>query len=329
MKYHPFLFSALLLTATSQLLADEQGLHREEFPTEFTPWFTGPLIASSGYTVKPHHYNLEPYFYCFVYNGGYNHDWKVVPVHNFYYNLLQIQYKMGLAKRLDFQIYPQFVYAEYLGSRNCNISDWPLGFGIQVIESEVEDLYPALKLTLRSTIPFGKYQKLRAAKQGTDDLGTGSWQPSFSLVFAKIYHTARKHYLDVRLAFNYQFGVHVHVKGLNNYGGASNTRGVVHLGDSFILDAAFQYNLTQRWALACDVCYTHTNTNHFSGRTGTTAAGLPAVNTAPSSEQFSLAPAIEYNWSKRIGLIAGSWFTYAGRNSNRFASGIIALNIYL
>ncbi len=327
MKYHRFIFTALL--AASPLLADEQGLHQETFTGTFTPWFTGPLIASSGYTVRPGHYNVEPYLYAYVYNGGYNEDWKVVPVHNFYYNLLQIQFKMGIADRVDWQIYPQAVYSEYQGSHNCNIADWPLGVGFQVIKSSVEDPYPALKLTLRSNIPFGKYQKLQADKQGTDALGTGSWQPSFSLVFAKLFHTARKHYLDMRFAFNYQFGVPVHVKGLNSYGGARNTRGVVHLGDSFILDAAFQYNLNQRWALACDVFYTHTNTNHFSGRTGTTSTGAPAVNTEPSSEQFSLAPAIEYNWSKRIGLIAGSWFTFAGRNSNRFASGIIALNMYL
>jgi hypothetical protein len=49
---------------------------------------------------------------------------------------------------------------------------------------------------------------------------------------------------------------------------------------------------------------------------------------APSNEQWSVAPAIEYNWSKNVGLIVGSWFSFAGRNSVRFISGVAALNIY-
>ncbi len=323
-----FIYAALLI-GTCPLVADEQGAHQDFFPTTFTPWFTGPLIAPSGYTAKPGHYNIEPYIYFYVYNGRYNQDWKTVSAPNFYYTLLQVQYKMGLAERFDFQIYPQAVYARFQGSSYCNISDWPLGFGFQLLKADVVEYLPAVKLTLRATLPLGKYQHLSADKKGTDDLGTGSWQPGFSLVFAKLFHTARKHYLDVRFASHYRFGIPVHVKGLNNYGGAPNTRGTVHVGDSFILDAAFQYNLTQRWAVACDLYYAHKNTNHFSGKTGTTAAGLPAVNTAPSSEQFSLAPAIEYNWSKNLGLIGGVWFTFAGRNSNRFTSGVIALNIYI
>src|ERR1700677_2992865 len=107
MKCRRLLFTTLLLIGSSQLLADEQGLHQTIFPEEFTPWFTGPLISSSGYTVKPQHYNLEPYFYFYVYNGGYNEDWTIVPVHNFYYAVLQVQYKMGLSEWADFQIYPQ------------------------------------------------------------------------------------------------------------------------------------------------------------------------------------------------------------------------------
>ncbi len=320
---------AMLLMGACPLVADEQGSHQDTFPTAFSPWFTGPLIASSGFTVKPNHYNIEPYLYCYVYNGNYNQDWKTVSAPNFYYNVLQVQYKMGLVDRVDFQIYPQAVYTRFKGSQYCNVGDWPLGVGFQLLRADIVEYLPAIKLTLRANIPLGKYQHLKADKQGTDDLGIGSWQPGFSVVLAKMFHTARKHYLDLRLAFNYQFGLPVHVKGLNNYGGAPNTRGTVRVGDSFIIDGALQYNFDQRWAFACDFYYTHGNTNHFSGKTGTTAAGTPAVNTAPSSEQFSLAPAIEYNWSKNIGLIGGVWFTYAGRNSTRFTTGIIALNIYI
>src|SRR5271166_6066085 len=54
---------AMLLMGACPLVADEQGSHQDNFPTAFTPWFTGPLIAPSGYTVKSNHYNIEPYLY--------------------------------------------------------------------------------------------------------------------------------------------------------------------------------------------------------------------------------------------------------------------------
>jgi hypothetical protein len=52
------------------------------------------------------------------------------------------------------------------------------------------------------------------------------------------------------------------------------------------------------------------------------------VNGGPSSSQYSLAPAIEYNWSQNIGLIGGVWFTVAGQNISQFNSIVIALNYY-
>ncbi len=49
---------------------------------------------------------------------------------------------------------------------------------------------------------------------------------------------------------------------------------------------------------------------------------------SPTSAQFSIAPAIEYNWNANIGIIFGSWFTLAGKNSTQFTSGVFAFNYY-
>jgi hypothetical protein len=56
------------------------------------------------------------------------------------------------------------------------------------------------------------------------------------------------------------------------------------------------------------------------------ASLLAATNEREASIQYSLAPAIEYNWSEKLGLIAGCWLTIAGKNSRKFTSGVIALN---
>jgi hypothetical protein len=44
--------------------------------------------------------------------------------------------------------------------------------------------------------------------------------------------------------------------------------------------------------------------------------------------QYSLAPAIEYNWNIDLGVISGVWFTFAGKNAEAFASWVTALNYY-
>jgi hypothetical protein len=90
----------------------------------------------------------------------------------------------------------------------------------------------------------------------------------------------------------------------------------------------FEISLSQRWAIANDIQYVHTNKTRFKGRKGATRGVANRVG-RPSSEQWSLAPAIEYNWSDDYGVIAGVWFTFAGRNTIEFTSGVIAVNIYL
>ena len=172
-------------------------------------------------------------------------------------------------------------------------------------------------------------QHLKASKLGTDATGIGSLLPSTSLVFAKLCQAYGIHYVEGRLAINYRIGTDVHVKGINAYGGAPNTHGKAFPGNGVFVDGSVQYNLTQRWALACDAYYTHGNKSRFSGYRGTYESGSAAIVKRPSFEQFSLAPALQYNWSKNLGIIGGSWFTIAGRNVPQFTSAIIALNIHI
>jgi len=292
------------------------------------PWFTGPLIAPSGDTVPAGHWNIQPYLYYFVFPAKYNSHWKVKSIPNFYSTVLQVQAKVGLLKWLDFQFQPQIVYNRTQGADYCNIDDLPIGINIQILKAKIKSWKPSTKLSFRVNIPLGKYQHLKPSRKGTDAIGVGSWFPGVLLTFSKLFHLSKLHYLETRLSFNYQIGTPVHVKGLNSYGGAPNTHGVVYPGNFFSVDGAIEYSITQNWAFACDLIYAHDNKTRFSGKVGS-IHGQPASNTLPSDENWSLAPAIEYNWSKRVGLIAGSWFSFAGRNSLQFYSAIISVNIYI
>jgi hypothetical protein len=117
------------------------------------------------------------------------------------------------------------------------------------------------------------------------------------------------------------------VKGFNAYGGGYQTQGTVYPGWNYQGIVSFEFTLNQNWVLTLDNVYTHINKNRFSGNPGVTASGNPATVGDPSSEQLSFAPAIEYNFSSNIGIIAGAWVTATGRNSTEFRSAVIELDV--
>ena len=145
----------------------------------------------------------------------------------------------------------------------------------------------------------------------------------------------------------------VHVKGINAYGGAKDTKGKIYPGNQFLQVLGLELSLTQRWALALDILNIYGNKTRFTGKKGTGATGSGSPNNpgdfnpiipvnpfqtlipvplvvvgGPSFNQFSLAPALEYNWNNNLGIIGGAWFTVAGRNTADFVQWVIAFNLY-
>ncbi len=308
------------------LAADEQATQNISFGHRSEAWFTGPLIAPSGYTVKPGHVNVQPYQFVTVDTGVYSPHWGVVDKPNFYTLNLVVPSKVGIYNGFDFHVVPSASYNKTEGVGSFAFGDMPFGFSFQLLFSEFEDPWPAIKLTVRASVPSGKYQQLSESRLKTDVGGTGSWEPGVSLIFGKLWNTHGIHYLETRLSMNYRIETPVHVRGFNVYGGSADTRGIVYPGNVFTIDGAIEYNFTKRWAFACDAVYTHVNRTDFSGRAGTLSDGTPGTITGSSTEQFSLAPAIEYNLSRSYGFIGGVWFSFAGRNAPQFASGILSFD---
>lgn len=315
----------------------EVGTHElpQGKPGAPTPWFTGPIIAPSSVAVPPGHVTIEPYVFATVTGGLYTKHWHTISLPNVYNNkskslpnfysyTLQTIIQAGIVPGIDCRIDPQLFYNTCGGAKSFEFGDFPIGMGFQLLHEDSERWVPNIKFAIRAYIPSGKYQHLNPNKNGTDGVGTGSWNPSAVLIFGKIFHTSGVHFISSRLEARYTVGTPVHVKGLNVYGGAKGTHGTVYPGNVLFIDLAGEYSLTQNWALALDTIYIHENKTRFSGKTP-----LKAPVGYSSLEQFSLAPAIEYNFNVNIGIIAGAWFTVAGRNAYQFASGTIAINIYI
>lgn len=126
-----------------------------------------------------------------------------------------------------------------------------------------------------------------------------------------------------RINAGYSIPSSVDVRGFSVYGGGYGTSGVVHPGCFFEFIGALEYQLTQNWVFACDFLYIHGNKTTFGGYPGVTSTGSVATVGKSSNEQFSIAPAIEYNFNADFGVIGGIWATFAGRNAKAFFAPIL------
>lgn len=303
-------------------ITEEAKAEHEPFP-----WFTGPLLTPSGHVVPTGHYNIEPYQFITTNYGLYDANWHTHSTPNIYTLNTQTFIQFGLPWKSDFTIVPAWSWNHRHGASHWVLNDMIFGLDFELLSDERGKWWPAIKLGLRATIPTGRYQKLHPKSKGTDIGGTGSWLPTVGLTMSRLFWWGGNYFFNPRLSAHYTIPNSVHVKNFNTYGGGHHTRGTVYPGQTLNVLFGFEISLSQNWAIAHDISYLHTNKTRFKGRKGATA-GVPNQIGLPSSEQWSLAPAIEYNWTENYGVIAGAWFSFAGRNIPEFASAVIAVNVY-
>ena len=289
-----------------------------------TPWLTGPLLAPTG-TVTPYgNFEIEPYAYFTAYTGMYSDDWKTISApDNFFSFNNQYVIFIGLTSWMDINILPQFFINSYLGKTSTHFGDFTAGFDFQLYPADLDSLIPGVKISLQEVFPTGSFQNFNQATFSPDQTGQGTFGTNINLVFYKVYHLAGRHFMSVTVSGAYQINSSVHVHGYNSYGGGVGTNGKIVGGNIFEAVVSFEFTFDQNWGFAIDNVYIHKDRTVFSGVAGISPNGAPAFVGTRSTEQISFAPAIEYNISENMGLIAGCWFTAFGRNSSKFASGVV------
>lgn len=281
-----------------------------------SPWMTGPLLAPAGKTIPAGHVNIEPYALYTVTENAFRN-----------LNLLPIV-TVGLTSFLDLQATLPYYYNWERHQHGSHIADASLTLGLQVLTQKENTWIPDLRFTIQENFPTGVYQNLNPAKFGTDVTGHGSYGTSFGLNFQRVDELIKEHYLRTRLSIIYTNLGKVKVHGLNAFGGGINTQGLVNPGNSFSTDLAFEYSLTQNWVPVFEMLYTQSLKTNFTGVSGFTPAGDLAGVGGAGGKQFSLAPALEYNFNANLGVIAGVWFSVSGPHASRFTTEAIAINYY-
>lgn len=293
------------------------------------PWFTGPLLAGSGNTLPANHVDIEPYFFYTKVYGTFNSQRKAVALpNNFYTFNPTMVMTLGVTNFMDIQAIIPYVYNHTNGQSNGDVGDSTVTLGFQLLRGVADTWRPSIRGTVSETFPTGNFENLNPAQQGTDATGTGAYQTSLGLNFQELWHVTPSKYLRGRLALGYTFESTSDIQGPSAFGGNTQTSGRQTLGDQFSADLAMEYTLTNHWVPALDILYTTSGSSTFNGVPGTTTEGLPAIEGGPSGDRLSLAPAIEYNFNSHLGIIAGPWFSVAGRNAAQFVSAVVAINYY-
>ncbi|MCI5053076.1 MAG: hypothetical protein MRY21_08100 [Simkaniaceae bacterium] len=309
--------------AQIQAELDEAQATFERAQKMFIPYYTGPLITASATNVPMGHTNIQPYLYLTDTYAAFNSKRRSIDQTNIFTIQPLFLWQYGLTHWLDINIIAQGYLRWRKGQSAQRFGDSILQFGLQAL---TETPYrPKIRITLTETFPSGQYTKLSPNKGGIDSTGSGTCTFTPGIIISKVLWWFPLHPMSIRLAMDYNIpNYKAKVKGFHTYGGGFDTNGRIKVGQSYDIDLGVEWSITQRWVFATDFVWTQSFKSTFSGTEGTAKDGTVAVNGLPSSDNFSISPAIEYSPNDTGGFIGGIWLPVTGRNSSNFVSLVMS-----
>jgi hypothetical protein len=288
-------------------------------------WFTGSLEAPSPALSKGGSFAMEPYAIYTSNTGAYNDGGGHYSVaHNLNQAQSVTMLEYGITNRLSIQVLPSFAYSwnNQTTSSGVGAGDLPLDLKYRLIDENDKTGSPSVTFDLGMNFPIGAYDRLSTQLDG---LGTGAYTVKEGLLLQSLFDTWGDHPMRLRLfGAAYEPLTDVSVHDLSVYGTAPGFLGQAAPGFAADVGLGVEYGLNQRWVVAIDLVENYADGFRLNG---TDAAGDSVHAHTASSTNLGLAPAIEYNWSNSVGLIAGVEFSVAGRNTASYIAPQLALSI--
>ena len=164
-----------------------------------------------------------------------------------------------------------------------------------------------------------------------DGLGAGAYTTSLAVHSQYYLWMPNGRILRTRLNIAYAMSDSVDVADTSVYGTSQGFRGRADPGDTFSIYSAWEYSVTRNWVLALDVFYQHDASTRIRGTDLVTVNGaperVPFEAESGSAWRFGLAPALEYNWTSRVGVIFGARWFAAGHNTSASVTPVAAINM--
>lgn len=277
-------------------------------------WWTGPIIANSAVTLPQGHYLIEPYLFDVIADDAESFG-----------SLTFMLY--GATDDLTIGLVPVFGYNKGDGMRSVGprASDSSVLVQYRLRQYQEGSWLPAMSLQLQHTVPTGGYDQL--VPGSADGFGAGVHSTLLQLNTQTYFWTRNGRILRMRLNLGATRSREAALRDRSVYGTPEGFDGHARPGDSWNVNAAWEYSLTRNWVLALDLAYRHSNTTRVSGVVSGGAGPTPTALTFESgtSEAWFLAPAVEYNFSPTFGIIFGARLI-RGRNTTDTVTPVVAFN---
>lgn len=268
--------------------------------------WTGPLLASNAEALPQGHFYTEPYFFDAISGGDHN------PGSSGFY-----QY--GLVDNVTVGVQPFFSLGTRKYNRGAAIGDFKLLSQVRLSHFTAKHRVPSVSLVMNLVLPTGKDDHLGALKEGHGD---GSFAPEIGVNVQHYFLLGNGRLLRARVNILKNFPLRHDVSGRSVFGTDPGFHGRAKPGSKTSLIAGMEYSLTKEWVLALDVERDQWGKTEVAGHD---AAGASVKHISPKSWNVGFAPAVEYNWSDRTGVIAGVWIVPKGHNSHSSVTPAIAI----
>jgi hypothetical protein len=204
-------------------------------------------------------------------------------------------------------------------NREVAVGDFKLLSQIRLSHFTADHRVPSVALVTNLVLPTGKDDNLGALKQGH---GSGSFAPEIGINAQYYFLLSNGRLLRARINILKNFPLRHDVSGRSVFGTDPGFHGRARPGSKTTVVLGAEYSLTKEWVLAFDVERDRWGKTKLTGRDG---SGNAVQQTSRKSWNIGFAPAVEYNWSDRAGIIVGVWIVPKGHNTQSSVTPAIAI----
>lgn len=290
-------------------------------------WWTGSLLAKSVTTLPAGRFYMEPYLgdsipYTHFDGDGHMHD----VMHENELGL-SVPMEYGVTSRMTVSAILRLGYdwaSQGQSSSDVGVGDTSAQIQYQLTQYQPGSWVPVFAVDLQETLPTGRYDRL---ERQTDGFGSGADTTTVAACGQSFIWMPNGRIVRARLDLIYSVSQRVAVAGRSVYGTPEGFRGRAMPGDSAAVDLAFEYSVTRNWVAAGDLWLERDGSTRVDGNYVPAADGtLNYLSTSGTGRELIVAPAVEYNWSRHLGIILGGRVTAMGRNEKGFITPIVALS---
>lgn len=315
--------------AATAARADAVQIQRPQSCDERHPmndaWWTGPMLANTPATAPRGHSLIETYIYDATTQGTYTVSGarQRAPHANSYGTLTYLIY--GLADKTGFGLLPTAGYNTVSGepsSAGPGFGDLMMLLQRRLITFHACRWLPIISVAVEETLPTGRYDRL--GNRPTDGYGAGAYMTNPEFLSQMYFWLPNRRIVRTRLDISDAFSHSVNVMDASVYGTSTGFRGTARPGSSFYVDNSWEYSVNRSWVVATDITYRSTGNTRVSG---SYVQGPPSVTlNSGRSDEWGLAPAVEYSWKPYLGVLLGVRLFPAARNTYDTITPAIAIN---